>query len=72
MKALVMSGGGSKGAFAGGVAQFLIQEKENKYDIFVGTSTGSLMVTHLALGYLEDLKDIYTSVSQRSILVTIH
>tara|TARA_B110000285_G_scaffold221409_1_gene274323 strand:+ start:630 stop:1544 length:915 start_codon:yes stop_codon:yes gene_type:complete len=67
MKALVMSGGGSKGAFAGGVAQFLIQEKENKYDIFVGTSTGSLMVTHLALGYLEDLKDIYTSVSQRSI-----
>ena len=67
MKALVISGGGSKGAFAGGVAQFLIQEKENKYDIFVGTSTGSLMVTHLALGYLEDLKDIYTSVSQRSI-----
>ena len=25
MKALVISGGGSKGAFAGGVAQYLIQ-----------------------------------------------
>ena len=28
MKALVISGGGSKGAFAGGVAQFLIEENE--------------------------------------------
>ena len=27
MRALVISGGGSKGAFAGGVAQYLIQEK---------------------------------------------
>mgnify|MGYP003135668687 len=27
MKALVISGGGSKGAFAGGVAQYLIQEE---------------------------------------------
>ena len=28
MKALVISGGGSKGAFAGGVAQYLIDEKK--------------------------------------------
>ena len=27
MRALVISGGGSKGAFAGGVAQYLIEEK---------------------------------------------
>ena len=27
MKALVISGGGSKGAFAGGVAEYLIKEK---------------------------------------------
>ena len=28
MRALVISGGGSKGAFAGGVAQYLIEEKK--------------------------------------------
>ncbi|MDC9724131.1 MAG: patatin-like phospholipase family protein [Urechidicola sp.] len=67
MKALVISGGGSKGAFAGGVAEYLIQHQKKEYDLFLGTSTGSLMVTHLALGELDDLKDIYTSVNQRSI-----
>lgn len=28
MRALVISGGGSKGAFAGGVAQYLLEEKK--------------------------------------------
>ena len=55
-KALVISGGGSKGAFAGGVAEYLLKEKKNTYDIFLGTSTGSLMVSHLALGKIDALK----------------
>ncbi|QCX00030.1 patatin-like phospholipase family protein [Aggregatimonas sangjinii] len=67
MRALVISGGGSKGAFAGGVAQFLIQEAGNKYDLFVGTSTGSLLISHLALGKLGKIKDIYSNVNQKSI-----
>lgn len=67
MKALVISGGGSKGAFAGGVAEYLIEEKGKEYDLFLGTSTGSLMVSHLALGKTHDLKAIYTTVSQRKI-----
>lgn len=67
MKALVISGGGSKGAFAGGVAEYLINDKEKKYDLFLGTSTGSLMVTHMALGKMRELKAIYTTVSQRKI-----
>ena len=66
-KALVISGGGSKGAFAGGVAEYLLKEKKNTYDIFLGTSTGSLMVSHLALGEVDALKTIYTGVNQRSI-----
>ena len=33
MRALVISGGGSKGAFACGGAQYLLQEHGNKYDI---------------------------------------
>lgn len=67
MKALVISGGGSKGAFAGGVAEYLIDVKNKEYDLFLGTSTGSLMVSHLALNKLYELKAIYTTVNQRKI-----
>lgn len=67
MRALVISGGGSKGAFAGGVAQFLLQEKKNKYDLFLGTSTGSLLIPHLAAGNIQKIYDIYTNVTQRKI-----
>lgn len=67
MKALVISGGGSKGAFAGGVAEYLIDEKGNRYDIFLGTSTGSLMVSHLALDKIYELKMLYTTISQGKI-----
>jgi len=66
-KALVISGGGSKGAFAGGVAQYLLKKQQKEYDIFIGTSTGSLLVSHLALGQLPELKKLYTNVNQRSI-----
>jgi predicted patatin/cPLA2 family phospholipase len=67
MKALVISGGGSKGAFAGGVAQYLIEDKKHQYDLYLGTSTGSLLVSHLALTKIEEIKSIYTSVNQKSI-----
>ncbi|MBY0244273.1 MAG: patatin-like phospholipase family protein [Sphingobacteriaceae bacterium] len=67
MKALVISGGGSKGAFAGGVAEYLIQEKKNDYDIFVGTSTGSLLIPHLAVGNIEKIKSIYNNTTMERI-----
>ncbi|MCB0461465.1 MAG: patatin-like phospholipase family protein [Flavobacteriaceae bacterium] len=67
MKALVISGGGSKGAFAGGVAQYLIEQKKHSYDLFIGTSTGSLLVSHLASGKVDEIKEIYTNVTQRDI-----
>jgi predicted patatin/cPLA2 family phospholipase len=67
MRALVISGGGSKGAFAGGVAQYLMQELDHHYEIFVGTSTGSLMISHLALQKVEKIKEVYTSVNPRDI-----
>ncbi len=67
MKALVISGGGSKGAFAGGVAQYLIEDLKHDYDLYLGTSTGSLLVSHLALGKVDKVKEMYTSVNQNSI-----
>jgi predicted patatin/cPLA2 family phospholipase len=66
-KALVISGGGSKGAFAGGVAQYLMKKEKREYDLFIGTSTGSLMVSHLALGMLDELQELYTNVNQETI-----
>jgi predicted patatin/cPLA2 family phospholipase len=67
MRALVISGGGSKGAFAGGVAQHLLQDRNIHYDLLLGTSTGSLLISHLALGKLKKIREIYTSVTQQQI-----
>ena len=66
MRALVISGGGSKGAFAGGVAQYLMQEMNYEYDLFLGTSTGSLLISHLALGKIEkNQTDIHLGQSKK-------
>jgi len=67
MRALVISGGGSKGAFAGGVAQYLIEEEKRQYNMFLGTSTGSLLVPHLALNNLPKVYNLFTNVKQRDI-----
>jgi NTE family protein len=67
MRALVISGGGSKGAFGGGVAQYLLQEKMYKYDILIGSSTGSLLIPHLALGKVDKIYGAYTNVDMGKI-----
>jgi predicted patatin/cPLA2 family phospholipase len=67
MKALVISGGGSKGAFAGGVAQYLMQDLGREYDMFLGTSTGSLLIPHLSLNKVDKVYDLFTNVTQRDI-----
>lgn len=67
MRAIVISGGGSKGAFAGGVAQYLIERQQRDYDLFVGTSTGSLLLIHLALKKIEKLHSVYKEVNAKKI-----
>lgn len=67
MRALVISGGGSKGAFAGGVAQYLMESEKREYDMFLGTSTGSLLAPHLAVNDISKLYDIFTNVQQQDI-----
>jgi len=66
-RALVISGGGCKGAFGGGVAEYLIRHCQNDYDLFIGTSAGSLLVPLLALGEVERIKKVYTSIRQKDI-----
>ena len=66
-KALVISGGGSKGAFAGGVSEYLINDCKQNYDLFVGSSTGSLLLSHLALGKISEIKQIFCTTEQKDI-----
>ena len=62
-RALVLSGGGSKGAWAGGVIQHLTEDLERDYDLYVGTSTGSLLAPLTSIREISTLKEGYTSVS---------
>jgi NTE family protein len=67
LKALVISGGGSKGAFAGGLAEYFILSQKKNYDLFVGCSAGSLLVPFLALHEIERIKQAYTNVNQADV-----
>lgn len=55
MRALVISGGGSKGAFAGGVSKYLIEELQHTYELYLGSYKGSLLISHLALNKTEKI-----------------
>lgn len=49
-RALVLSGGGNKGAFEVGALQYLIQNYRLGFDLFSGTSVGALNCAYLAQG----------------------
>lgn len=67
MRALVISGGASKGAFAGGILEHLIKERGKDYELLVGTSTGALIVPFAAIGEIDKLKKTFTSITQKDI-----
>ena len=67
MKALVVSGGGAYGAYAGGIVEYLIKDLGRDYDILLGTSTGSLLTPLLATGSVDQVKRGYLSVEQEDI-----
>jgi len=66
MRSLVVSAGGSKGAFAGGIINYF-HDQGIKYDILVGSSTGSLIVPLVASSNIEGLKEGYTSITHKDI-----
>ncbi len=61
--ALVISGGGSKGAFAAGV----VCENQKEYDYYYGTSTGALVVLLTAVGKYDLLEEICTTIDNGDI-----
>lgn len=68
IKALVLSGGGARGAWGGGLAQAM-KASGKDWDMYIGTSTGSLLMGLVALGEFERLKTAYTSMSQDDIFL---
>ncbi len=69
--ALVISGGGSKGAFAVGVVKYIFENHpEIKFDMVCGTSTGALMTPLVATKELALMEQIYTTKSTPDIVDT--
>jgi NTE family protein len=60
-RALVVSGGGSKGAFAVGAIEVL-RERGLRFDVVAGTSTGALIAPLVAVDDVSLLREIYTTV----------
>ena len=69
-RALVISGGGSKGAFAVGILQRLRSLFPTlHFDIIVGTSTGSLIAPLAAAGELDLLEELYTTKTTENVVM---
>src|ERR1700712_2528377 len=69
--ALVISGGGSKGAFAVGVLKSIFQHAPTlNFDIIVGTSTGALIAPFATPKYINLLEQLYTTVKTGDIITT--
>lgn len=66
--ALVVSGGGSKGAFAVGAIQHLVQSVGVQFDIVCGTSTGALIAPFIVAGEIDELVRFYTTVRTEDIV----
>ena len=62
--AIVLSGGGAKGAFQVGVLDALIQEKKVNFDIAVGTSTGAIQAAAVAQNDIPRLIQFWTSITK--------
>ncbi len=70
--ALVLSGGGAKGAFAVGVLQELLPALEalgRSPSIFAATSTGAFIAPMALTGHIDQLATFYTNLTTAQILV---
>lgn len=69
--ALVISGGGSKGAFAVGALKAIFQRTpQMKFDILIGTSTGALIAPLATQKDIKLLEQLYTTVKTDNVITT--
>jgi len=66
-RALVISGGGAKGAWGGGALQYMVEELGYDWDSYFGSSTGSLLITLTSLHEMKKLKESYTNATTENI-----
>jgi len=66
-RGLVISGGGSKGSFAGGIIEYLNSVKGIEWNTGTGSSTGALLLPLSILGDMDTLKEYYTNISNNDI-----
>jgi len=67
--ALVINGGISRGAFAVGALKKMFEKRpEMRFDILVGSGTGSLIIPFIALGKIEPLVEIFTTKHNKDII----
>lgn len=64
MRALVLSGGGTRGIYQVGALKYLLKEKGLKYDLIIGTSIGSVNGGVIAQGeeHFDTLLDVWNSI----------
>lgn len=66
-RVLVISGGGSRGAWGGGVIKKLYETEQPDWRCIVGTSSGSLLAPLTAILDFEKMEEAFTSVDQKDI-----
>jgi NTE family protein len=59
--ALVLTGGGAKGAFQFGAEQYAREVKGYEWDVIAGVSVGALNGTMLAMHKYRELEELWTS-----------
>jgi len=64
--ALILEGGGCKGAFEAGIIKYL-HEKQIKIDLVGGTSVGGLNAACFAFGKIDELLDLWSNISNSQV-----
>ena len=64
MRALVLSGGGAKGAYEAGVVVTLIDEFKENFDIICGTSIGAINASLVAQENTAELAQLWRGIGQ--------
>ena len=68
MRALVLSGGGAKGAYEAGLISTLIHEYHEDFDIICGTSIGAINAAFLAQEKVDELTTMWQTIENRNIV----
>lgn len=68
-RALVISGGGSKGAYAVGAIKYMVDTLRLNFDIVIGTSTGSLIAPFVTNNKIKEVEDLYSHAGDFNLAV---